>query len=267
MPRKIGVNTDSRAEESAAKRAAAKAAREAKKTAMHRWVKRVMDREGMIQQEFADALGFQRSTIGNYISGERPVPRAFVNRVREIFPHAERAPEFEEEPANIRSKSTSDLTQVERILIEAGTVAIPVWRGVAAGEEQECSFEDDSFEPPKEIPAFFIQGANVDQHVLCIASGYSMEPRILDGERALVRFDPDVPPGHLVVARSPEGLNFIKKLVLVNGRKELHSVNDQYHPISNLHGWSLKGGVVLILKHYVAGQPNMEWDWGRYLRA
>lgn len=145
-------------------------------------------------------------------------------------------------------------------------VAIPVWRGTIAGAEEECSFVDDSFEEPKEISTFYTVG-RPQIHVLCIVSGSSMAPRLNDRERALVRLDPDVSPGHLVVARNPEGRNYIKALLWVNGQQELQSVNRKYPPICDLDGWEIKGGVTLILKHYLPGEPNMEWDEGRYLRS
>jgi SOS-response transcriptional repressor LexA len=83
-----------------------------------------------------------------------------------------------------------------------------------------------------------------------------------------VRLDPDVPPGHIVIARSADNRNYVKKLIRSPSRTlELHSLNEQFKPITDLDGWTLKGGVTAILHTYEGGRPNIEWDEGRYLKA
>jgi SOS-response transcriptional repressor LexA len=95
----------------------------------------------------------------------------------------------------------------------------------------------------------------------------SMAPRIEHTEKALVRLDPDVPPGHIVIAKSPQGKRFLKKLARNNGQLELQSLNKSFGPIRDLAGWELEGGVTAILHTYETGKPNYEWDDGRFLKA
>jgi phage repressor protein C with HTH and peptisase S24 domain len=164
------------------------------------------------------------------------------------------------------SEVTSEsATPADRRYLKSGYVALPTWRGVAAGAEDEDYFMDPDYPEFREVSSFLV--SDPDSHVLCIPEGDSMSPRINERERAIVRLDPDVPAGYLVAARSPEGRTYIKRLVRVDGKRELRSINPNFEPITNLRGWDLRGGVIAILKDVEPGQPNMEYDDGRYLRA
>lgn len=158
--------------------------------------------------------------------------------------------------------------KAERLMILGQRVAIPVWRGAHLGSGDECSFVPDDDGQHQEIAAFYTLG-DPDRHVLCIPKGESMTPRIQSYARVLIKLDPDVPPGHLVAAQSPESKEiFIKRFVRSPDRKPvLLSVNENFDPITEIEGWAIRGGVVLILHDYEPGQPNQEWDEGRYLRA
>ena len=172
----------------------------------------------------------------------------------------------DDEPANARPVNPATMSKRVAPIVEGVDIAVPVWRGVAAGMTSECEFIDDSTEF-RSIPSFFLAGARAP-HVLCTITGMSMARRVEHGGKALVRLDTDVPPGHLVVARSPESRNYIKALVSKNHRLELHSLawdEDAYPPIVDLEGWTLKGGVVAIWHAYKAGTPNIEWNEGQWL--
>lgn len=233
----------------------------------------------LTQRDLARLLGVDTSTVGRWES-QNHIPSAHLARVAEILDvredwlldgsdipptAARRNPPVE--PTNIRPIPATELSRGQQWLVAGLWVALPVWRGVVAGAEDECAFyaaDDPEF---REIPGFLTMG-QPDRHVLCIASGMSMAPRIEHTERAVVKLDPDVPPNHIVVVRTDDNRNFIKRLVRgPHHQLELHSLNQNFQPITDLTGWTIKGGVVAILHAYEGGRPNIEWDEGRFLRA
>lgn len=229
----------------------------------------------LTQEAFAKLLGVDTSTVGrweskNHIPVARRAEVSHILNVREdwFFDNSDDPPTLHRlypEQGNIRSKAREDLTPNERRIVEGLDVALPLWRGVVAGDTGECVFVEPDSPETREIPAFYTRG-EPDRHVLVIASGMSMHPRIDHAERALIRLDPDVPAGHLVVARNPDGQNFIKRLVKDSGALRLESLNAEFQPITDLKGWIMKGGVTAIFHAYEPGRANIEWDDGRYLR-
>lgn len=149
-------------------------------------------------------------------------------------------------------------------LMRGDAMLLPVWRGVAAGLQDECYFVSESAEF-MEVPAF-LAGREQDRHVVCVAAGTSMSPRLRQGDRAIVRLDPNPPRNTLVVAQNPDGRRFIKAL-REKDHFELHSINESFPAIKDVSGWQLLGSVVAIWGQYEAGGPNIEWDGGRPLRG
>jgi phage repressor protein C with HTH and peptisase S24 domain len=231
------------------------------------------------QRDLAKLLAVDTSTVGRWES-QNHIPRTHLSRICELLdvteswlldgsdvPPSSARREVPPEPPNIYPVRTDALPRGQQLIVEGLWVALPVWRGVTAGDEDECAFVQADEPEFREVPAFLTMG-QPHKHVLCIASGMSMAPRIEHTERAIVKLDPDVPPGHIVVARTEDNRNFIKKLARGHThRLELHSLNEQFRPITHLSGWTIKGGVVAILHAYEGGRPNIEWDEGRFLRA
>ncbi len=234
----------------------------------------------LTQDDLADALtaaGYpvNRSTLARW-EAEQHIPRKRLPQVAAFFG---RAPEWFldgaddspsvmsglEEIPNVKEKEADALDRHESGIREGDTVGLPVWRGVQAGTEQECEFVESDSPELRETPLYLTRG-HPEIHAICVATGMSMAPRIDHAERALVRLDPDVPPGYIILARNPEGKQFIKRLVKMNGRLELHSINEAYAPITDVAGWEVRGGITCIWHTYEPGFPNMEWDEGRYLR-
>ena len=218
------------------------------------------------QHGLASATGVSRSLIASYETGERPVTQEFLERIRERFPAA---PEPPEEGVNLVPISPAIQSKSEQILSSGLMVAIPLWRSVfASDDEEEMSFYEPDSPEYREVPAFYTPG-DPSNYVLCIASGQSMTTRIDHAERFIVKFDPDVPTDHLVVAKNPNNAHFVKALRRspVTRQLELHSVNGAYRPITNVKDWVIRGGLVWIRHNYEPGLPNIEWDDGRYLRA
>ena len=168
-----------------------------------------------------------------------------------------------EEPPPTRVLTAAEMSRAESLLASGQYVAIPVWRGAICGSDEEFCFEEESAPTFAEISAFYTVG-RPEEHVLCIASGVSMEPRIEHGAKVLIRLDPNVPAKKIVAASNGQGSIFLKRLVRGASGLELHSLNDRFAPITSLAGWILKGGVTMI-QHPYAGAPNIEWDEGRFL--
>lgn len=230
------------------------------------------------QKELALKLGLSTSTIGRWES-QNHIPEDKLPHLSAIFGvpvdwftngddtlPSEVARVGLQEPTNLGGVLPAAMTRTEREMVSGQYASLPVWEAVLGSGEEELSFIENDRPEFKEIPAFYTLG-HPERHVLCIIKGMSMAPRIEHSERALIKLDPNVPPEHLVVARSPDQRNFIKRLVKRSGRLELHSVNKEFRPITDLTDWELKGGVIMIEHVYEIGKPNIEWDHGRFLRA
>lgn len=233
-------------------------------------------RPALTQAELADRLGVDTSTVGRWES-KNHIPKHVRQRLASIFAvdegwffdgREEPPPvvQLKDEEPNIRPKPQGDLTRSEMSLKDFLMAAVPVWRSVRAGSGDECVFIEPSEIESREVPLYLTLG-QPEKHVLCIASGMSMSPRIEHSERMLIRLDPDVPVGCLVVARRAEdGANFVKRLTREKNALQLTSLNGTYAPITDLDGWEIRGGVTVIWKRYEPGTPNLEWDDGRFLR-
>lgn len=222
------------------------------------------------QEDLAIRLGVARSTVARWESeGTPPVEAlALVAADLEIpvqwfFDGQDSVPPLASNAKAIRPEPRD---AVGNSLVRGDQVLLCVWRGVIAGEG-ECEFWPSDAEEFRVAPSF-LASSDPEGHVLCIASGLSMAPRIDHAEKAIVKLDPDPPIGAIVVARRPDGATFIKVLRSVDGRRlELHSLNPDFGPICDLRDWSLKGFVVAILHTYSGQGANIEWDDGRPLRG
>ena len=229
----------------------------------------------LTQSALAQVLGVDTSTVGrweadNHIpSGKLPQLAMLLNVKEEWFydgsdlpPSAARRTAYE--PENMTR--VMEPTRADRYIASGLNVALPLWRGVAASSGEECWYMEAETPEFGEVPYFLTLG-HPERHILAVAKGMSMAPRVGHADKAIVRLDPDVPPGHIVVAENTEAKRYIKKLLRADGHLELHSLGDGFSPIVELDGWTLLGGVTAILHPYEAGRPNLEWDDGRYLRA
>ena len=225
------------------------------------------------QKELAKLLGVDTSSVGRWeatglipssrltaLSAALGIPRGWFLDGEEEPPH----PVFR---GNVRvSSGSGERTPEAGSLVRGDEVLLPTWRGTIAGDG-ECEFFDDDSHELSAVPAF-LAGNDPYNHVLCIASGASMFPRVKNGERVVLRLDRNPPTGAIVVAKRPDGANFVKVLGQDSrGQLELYSLNEEFQPITQLDGWELRGYAVAILHSYEPGQANIEWDNGRALRA
>lgn len=168
-------------------------------------------------------------------------------------------------PGVIFLKDQESATHASGSLANMEEVSLPLWRGVMAGDDGECMFDEESPEYIS-IPAF-ITGGKSDGFVVGVASGFSMYPRVAPGEHIVIKIDPNPPLNAIVVARSEGKGNFIKAFRKVADRGTLESLNPEFKTIEDLTGWTLRGYAIAVLKKYEGGSPNIEWDFGRPLRA
>jgi hypothetical protein len=164
----------------------------------------------------------------------------------------------------VRTVAITDLSDRFRAFLRGDKAVLPLWQTVLAGSEGECAFVDPDSIQWEEIPALFV-GNDVERFVLCVASGTSMSPRIRQGDKIVVRLDPAPARNTLVIAESPDRRRFIKAL-REKQRLELHSLNPKFEPIEETTDWTLVGAVTAIIGTY-EGSPNIEWDFGKPLRA
>ena len=97
-----------------------------------------------------------------------------------------------------------------------------------------------------------------------------MSPRIEHSELALVRLAQSPTLRTLGIVTSPAGTHYIKKIGLGKNPQpySLISLNDAFAPITNVLDWQFRGEVTAILKmNAEPGEPNIEWNFGRPLRA
>ncbi len=226
------------------------------------------------QAELAARLRVSRSTVARWETEGSPTPEA-ISKVAHwlgIDPFwftdgSSHPPRFAGgEPSNARQVKPLESEFASFSLSRGDQVLLPIWRGVMASEG-ECEFwPSDSVE--FRVAPSFLASADPESHILCIASGMSMAPRIDHAEKAIAKIDPDPPIGAIVIARRPDGANFIKVLKKADNRRlELHSLNPDFPPITSSRDWQLKGYVVAILHTYHGAGANIEWDDGRPLRG
>lgn len=227
----------------------------------------------LTQEGLAALLGVDRTTLARWETKGSVPDRELLKAAKTLglsyawlLDGRDGPPEYAGETPNVRpTNRPGEMGRAGSSLQRGDQVMLAVWRGVIAGDG-ECEFWPGDSPEFRAIPSFLASN-DPDAHVLCIASGLSMTPRIDHAERAVIRIDPDPPIGSIVVARRPDGANFIKVLRSGQTRLELHSLNPDFTPITELRDWALKGYVVGILHTYTGAGPNIEYDDGRPLRA
>lgn len=233
-------------------------------------VERLLDRREKSQAWLAKQIGKPKQSLGQWLDGSRPRDEGVwvdIAKVLDVEPEVllDDSKDIATSVDQVVTQEPKDLDRTELMLVQGENIFLPVWRGVVAGEQDECIFQEPDTVEWGEIPKFFLAGSQAP-HVICIPSGPSMAPRIRQGYRALVKFDPAPPRNTLVVAENPARQRFIKVL-REKDHQELHSLNRLFPPITETRDYVFIGSVTLIIAPYEDGEPNIEWNFGRPLKA
>lgn len=236
---------------------------------------------------FADELNrrlsgkvFNRAIVANYENGRTEPPEEVLKIAAQLFKKPfnwfyEGVAGVEPLPPAIEDAPVRLLPEEEGRRVFGtchplgASAVLPVWRGILAGDGEECYFVESELAEWEEMPAFLLTEAAGD-YAIGIAAGSSMAPRINHGDRFLVRLQPDPPLNSLCVAARPDHCMYVKVLRPGTYPKpyELHSLNEQFEPIRDVKDWVFKGAVVaIVLRSAEPGRPNIEFDMGRPLRG
>jgi phage repressor protein C with HTH and peptisase S24 domain len=226
----------------------------------------------LTQKNLAELLGIDTSSVGRWeYSGDIPAFRlpavaSALGVSTEWLTNGDSLPPNLTELSTVNEVGVFDLPSETASFVRGDEVLLPTWRGTMASDG-ECEFYPSESTEFMAIPAF-LASSDPEGHILCIASGASMFPRVQNGERVVVRLDRNPPNNTIIVSKRPDGANFVKILRQnVRGFLELHSLNAEFAPIITLDGWEMRGYAVAIIHSYEPGRPNIEWDHGRALRA
>lgn len=239
----------------------------------------------LTQEQWAEELGVARGTVAAYKNRDNASPstgkvRALATRfgipITWFYDGVDEPPpvppdlveaEMRAGDGHVISVHPSKMTNEAQRFASNSPVALPVWRGIVAGPDSENHFTDDQFEAPVEVPGFFTSGKDPSTFIVCLPTGISMAPRIVQGDRVIVRLESHPDPHDIVIARRPDGVNFLKVFKIGREGTELHSINGQFPVITNLDQWICKGVVVGIWKPYLSHGPNIEFNGGAPLKA
>ena len=230
----------------------------------------------MAHKDLAQAMSVALGTVGKWESGSQGTPHDQVVRIARLLsipvdwfydgkdtPPPRMTPES---PVEVLSPDEGQAAFKTKYDL-SDTVAVPVWQGVLAGEDGECTFAEGG--ELQEIPRIFFAGNDPEQCFAIRAAGSSMSPRIEHGELALILKNARPHLNTIVVATKPDQTHFIK--VLRSGKPprpyKLEPLNEAYTPIEDVTGWTFEGVVILIQGDPGMPGRNVEWNLGAPLRA
>jgi SOS-response transcriptional repressor LexA len=215
----------------------------------------------------ARQIGLSAFELSNRLTGRTLLDNQTAEQIRVLLKMPLGWPwagEYEQSPKTLTAAETPAHL---RYMARRDQAILPLWRGVSAGLEAECVFVPDEDETIG-VSAFLTGGEDA-RHIVCQASGPSMEPRIMHADYVVVRLDPNPPPNSIVVARDRgANQNYIKVLRTGSMGLELHSVNARFPAIVvTTEDWELIGYAVGIVSPNPEPGRNIEWLDGRALRV
>ena len=106
-------------------------------------------RPALTQYELARAVNVSRTTLSKWEAGNQDAPRRHIERVATItgipvdwFYDGKDTPPPKPSAEILSADDTKQVSKTPAHLIGA-TVALPVWQGVLAGLDGECTFSED----------------------------------------------------------------------------------------------------------------------------
>lgn len=234
-------------------------------------LKDALEAKSMKNVELARKLRLTPSALTNYYAGRSEVPIEVLKEAAKVLGVSVAylvTGEADERPAEIIQGEAA--RSALKTPYEVGaTVALPVWLGVlAADDDEECFYEQDHG-LLEEVPIFLLGPHKPDECFLIRAAGSSASPRIEHSEMAVCKRSSSPPLNTLVVATRPDGASFVKALRA--GQPpipfKLEPLNEHFSSITEVKGWTFSGSVIAIMKSPEPGRPNIEWNFGIPLRA
>lgn len=220
------------------------------------------------QRWLAGKIGVTHTTVKNWLNGGGTRDSSLLDQAIRHLLAEQRARETRAESSVTLTPEAEARAALKARHPLGSTAIVPLWRGVVAGDADECHFAEGTEPEWVEIPAFLLTH-EPERYFVAVATGSSMSPRIGHSDRAVVRLDANPPKNSLCVVRRPDGVSFVK--LLREGRfprpYELHSLNDAFEPILDVKGWTFVGVVVAVLKDPEPGSPNIEWNFGQPLKG
>ena len=226
----------------------------------------------LTQEEFAEHVGVNRSTLSRYEVGA-VIPTETLKQIADrlrlpvswFLDGRDTAPPY----GMVTLVENPGENGINPAALGA-SVALPMWGGIVAGHGEECSFNEEPEVRPQEVPLMLLGGHDPAECRVFRVTGSSMSPRIEHSQLGIALLTPDAPINTLVMARRSDGALFVK--ALRPGRQpqpySLHSVNSEaFTPILDVTDWQIVGSVIAFMAPPVAGDRNIEWNFGRPLRA
>ena len=188
------------------------------------------------RMEFCKRTGIGKSSVSQYINGTNAPGNITASKIGEVF-HLNPmwimgfdAPMRYSDPPKIELLQTLMATAEDNGLIHAKEILeqfkprqIPVYGRVAAGIPIEAVENIIDWE---EIPADW-----KGEYGCLVIKGDSMSPRILDGDRVVVKIQDDAESGDIVIAIINGHDGVCKKLIKQTDGIVLQSLNPSYEPM------------------------------------
>lgn len=178
---------------------------------------------------------------------------AFERRIRERLAATESRVVIAERRPSFRSPTTEGTVSSMVASARATRCAPMLDLRAAAGVGRELWDEPCTswLELPDDVPS--------GQHVALTVSGDSMEPLLHEGDTILIKLDPEVRRGAVVVARRPDDGYVVKRVSRVGPKVvELASLNAGYPPIRIPRRDDLVLGTVLMCWRQDPGTRQLE---------
>lgn len=186
-------------------------------------IKQLRKEKGITQEQLAQVIGMERSTVGKYETGTMPCPDILSTM----------ADYFNVSIEYLIGKSDYRYTKDPNLQKQVG-VKIPVLGDVAAGVPI-TAIENIDYDDPdawEEIPADM---ADSGEYFALRLKGDSMEPRMLDGDVVIVHEQSDVNSGDTAIVRVNGDDATCKKIKKTSQGMMLIPLNPEYEPMFFTH--------------------------------
>lgn len=176
------------------------------------------------QQELADKLKISKSSVNMYERGEREPGLETIENIADFF-NVDMDYLLGKSPIVNRTLQ-SNISEIHTENI----YNVPVFNSVSAGFGAYASDFIEGY-----IPTYLVNDAEADDYIWINVKGDSMHPRIMDGDRILVRRQTSVDSGSVAVLLLDGEEGLVKKVEYGPDWIDLISFNPEY-PVKHFKG-------------------------------